>query len=148
MSPDAHDASTKAKVDTLASMPLFKGSTPEELRMVAEVSVEATLPAGSILTYEDQVGGLVYILLEGSAQVTVRGTPVVTLGRGDVVGEMSLIDQGPRSAQVRAVTEVRVLEIDSDDFRGLMEKAPDFVRSLLRALVSRLRDSDANIPRS
>ena len=54
------------------------------------------------------------------------------LGPGDVVGELSLIDGQVRSASVRAITDVRVLEIASDDFRTLVNTSPNFVRNLLR----------------
>ena len=65
------------------------------------------------------------------------------LGPGDVVGELSLIDGGPRSATVRARTDLAVLEIDRRDLTRLLKKAPSVMRKLLEALAGRLRDTDA-----
>jgi CRP-like cAMP-binding protein len=142
--PDA--ATTQRKMETLAALPLFESCTKEELSLLAEVTVEATLPAGSVLTYEDQVGGLLYVLLEGQAEVTVRGAHVVALGPGDVVGEMALIYHRPRTARVVATTDVHVLEVGDEDFKTLTVQAPDFVNSLLERIGSRLADAAAQLP--
>jgi CRP-like cAMP-binding protein len=142
--PDA--ATVQRKMEMLATLPLFESCTKDERSLLAEVTVEATLPAGSVLTYEGQVGGLLYVLLEGHADVIVRGAHVVTLGPGDVVGEMALIYHRPRSARVVATSDVRVLEVGDEDFKTLMARAPDFVSSLLEAVGSRLADEALQPP--
>jgi CRP-like cAMP-binding protein len=132
------DATTmQRKMEMLASLPLFHTYTKEELSLLAELTVEASLPAGSILTYENQVGGLLYVLLEGQAEVTAHGTHIATVGPGDVVGEMALIDQRPRTAEVVATTDVRVIEVGREDFKMLMDRAPDFAASLQQAVATR-----------
>lgn len=136
-------ATTQKKLEKLASLELFKTCTKEELALLTELTVEADLPAGSILTYEDQVGGLLYVLLDGQADVIIHGRNVVTLGPGDVIGEMALLDHRPRTAKVVAITNVRVLEINEDDFKTLLDRAPDFVEKLRDAVATRQREPDS-----
>lgn len=126
----------------LATLPLFEACTRRELDQIAEISVEARKPAGSVLTREAQAGGIAFVLLDGTAEVR-RGENVLgTLGPGDMVGELSLIDGRPRSATVHALSDLHVLEINSDDFGELLDKAPHFTRNLLRSLSLRIRDMD------
>jgi len=63
-----------------------------------------------------------------------------------VVGELSLIDGYPRSASVRAVTDVHVLEIPAEEFRGLVQQSPKLMINLLQALSRRIRDMDERWP--
>ena len=65
-----------------------------------------------------------------------------TLGPGDMAGELSLIDGRPRSANVAATTDVRVLQIASEDFESLLDHSPQFTKNLLRSLSHRIRDMD------
>lgn len=142
------------KVELLGRLPLFESCTKRELGKIASIMVEAGKPAGSYLTREGQDGGLMFILVDGQAEVvagddgssptkTADGARVIgRLQAGDVVGELSLIDGHARSASVRAVSDVRVLEIVSDDFYQLVQRSPSFVRSLLKALSLRVREMD------
>ena len=93
------------------------------------------------------VDGQAEVLAGGdeNASVSVAADGVKVIGRleaGDVVGELSLIDGQVRSASVRAVTDVRLLEIVSDDFNALVHRSPSFVFSLLKALSLRVREMD------
>jgi CRP/FNR family transcriptional regulator, cyclic AMP receptor protein len=135
------------KIEVLERLPLFENCTKRDLAQVAAITVEATRPAGTFLTYEGREGGLMFVILEGRAEVLagdVRTKPTVIgkLGEGDVVGELSLIDGKVRSATVRALTDVRLLQITSDDFRNLVDSSPKFVRNLLAALSVKVRQMD------
>jgi CRP/FNR family transcriptional regulator, cyclic AMP receptor protein len=105
--------------------------------------VEMERPAGTILTRAGRDGGLMFVILDGQAEVEKDRTVLGRLGPGDVIGELSLIDGKPRSANVRAVTDIRVLELAQNDFRSLVDASPKFVQSLLRALSLRIRDGDS-----
>lgn len=141
------------KVEVLGRLPLFESCTKRELGEIASIMVEAERAAGSYLTREGQDGGLMFVLVAGQAEVvagddgsapkSANGARVIgRLQAGDVIGELSLIDGHARSASVRAVSDVRVLEIASDDFYQLVERSPSFVRSLLKALSLRVREMD------
>ena len=131
-----------AKIDLLRRMELFSTCSQRELAQVAALTVQAHFDAGAVLTRQGVSGGLAFVIAKGRADVTRGGRRLATLGPGDVVGELSLIDGGPRSATVTAVSDVEVLEISGEDLQRLLRKAPSVVRKLLEALSIRLRQAD------
>jgi CRP/FNR family transcriptional regulator, cyclic AMP receptor protein len=131
------------KSELLAQMPLFSACSRRQLALVSSFTVPDELPAGTILTREGATGGIAYILASGTAEVLRGGRRLALLGPGDVVGELSLIDGKPRSATVKAVSDLEVLEIDARDLASLLRKAPEVTRNLLVALAGRLRETDA-----
>jgi CRP/FNR family cyclic AMP-dependent transcriptional regulator len=136
------------KIEVLASLPLFESCTKRELGDIASIMIEVERPAGTYLTREGQDGGLMFVVVDGRAEVLAhdgdRNHKVIgRLGSGDVVGELSLIDGRARSASVRSVTDVRLLEIVQDDFNRLVHRSPKFVRNLLRSLSLRVRQAEA-----
>ena len=130
------------KIELLGQMALFAACSKRQLGMVASLTVPAELPAGMILTRQGASGGLAYVIAWGRAEVLRSGKRLATLGPGDVVGEMSLIDGKPRSATVKALTDLQVLEIDGRDLRRLMKRAPSVVRKLMESMSERLREVD------
>ena len=134
------------KIAILSRLPLFETCTKRELASIASLTVDTERAAGTILTREGRDGGLMFVIVDGEAEVERDGRVINRLGPGDVIGELSLIDGLPRSANVRAVTDTRVLELARDDFRTLADGSPKFVRNLLRALSLRIRDMDERWP--
>ncbi len=139
----AKELSRSQRLELLANMPLFSACSQRELAQVASLTVLATMSSGSFLTRQGAAGGIAYVLASGSAEVVRDGKRLATLGPGDVIGELSLIDGQPRSATVKALTEIEVLELDARDLAKLMKKVPSVVRKLLDSLAARLRDVDA-----
>lgn len=137
------------KIELLAGLALFENCTRKELGQITSITVESERRAGTYLTREGQDGGLMFILVEGEADVISGAGPEgggKVIGRlhcGDVVGELSLIDGHVRSASVRAATDVRVLELTCDEFSRLIFDSPKFVRALLRSLSLRVREMEA-----
>jgi CRP/FNR family cyclic AMP-dependent transcriptional regulator len=130
------------KVEVLAKLPLFARCSRRELGHIADICVEEEKKAGSVLTHEGQDGGLAFVVLEGDAEVRQGRKALGTVGPGEVIGELALIDGRPRSASVHATTDLRVLEINSDDFSALLDKMPHFTRNLLVSLSLRIRQMD------
>ncbi len=130
------------KVELLVAIPLFSTLSQRELGQVATVTVPSQLPAGAVLTRQGQKGGLAYVIADGRAEVVRGNRRLATLGRGDVVGELSLIDGEPRSATVKAITPLEVLEISAGDLNRLLRKAPGVRRKFLEALSERVRQAD------
>lgn len=133
------------KVAILQSLPLFEAATKRELGAVAAVAVDTELPAGTVLTREGATGGLAYVVVDGTVVATRKGRAVGTLGPGSIVGELSLLDGGPRTATVTATDRVTVLELAAEDFRKVLDRSPAFAAGLLRALAGRLRETDRKI---
>jgi CRP/FNR family transcriptional regulator, cyclic AMP receptor protein len=130
------------KIELLAQMPLFSTCTQRELGQVATLTVPAEVQAGTVLTRQGASGGLAYVIAEGRAEVVRANRRLATLGPGDVVGELSLIDGEPRSATVKALTDLEVLEISAQDLNRLLRRAPSVRRKLLEALSERVRQAD------
>lgn len=114
----------------LRGVPIFDGLSDTELRRVAEICREATFAKGEALTTQGAGGSEMYIVRSGLLEVRVgqlgTGTlpphTVVNLGDGQVVGEMALLDYGPRSATVRCVTaKCHVLVIEREAFEALCQ---------------------------
>jgi len=131
------------KVELLGRLPLFSACSTRQLVQVAALTVPGELPAGTVLTRQGAAGGLAFVIASGRAEVTRAGKLLATLGPGDVVGELSLIDGEPRSATVVAVTDLEVLEIDGRDLHQLLRTVPSVLRKLLESMAGRLREMDA-----
>jgi CRP/FNR family cyclic AMP-dependent transcriptional regulator len=127
----------------LATVPLFAGASTKELRAVAKATVELTLEPGKEFVTQGEVGREAFIIVEGQAEVTRGGQTIATLGPGDCVGELALLDHGPRTATVTASTPVTVLVLGAREFAGLLDEVPTLNHKMLAALASRVRELDS-----
>ncbi|MEO7555785.1 MAG: cyclic nucleotide-binding domain-containing protein [Acidimicrobiales bacterium] len=125
--------------ERLAGIALFEGFSPAELHRVAELVEEADAQAGAVLTEQGKPGQECFVIVTGEASVDVGTHRVATLGPGDLVGEMALIDNQPRSATVRAVTPMRLLALDATRFRTLLDELPKANRAIMAKLSEKLR---------
>ena len=130
------------KMDLLGQMSLFSACTRRELGQVAALTVGTELRSGAVLTRQGVAGALAYVIASGHAEVTRNGRRLATVGPGAVVGELSLIDGEPRSATVRASTDLEVLEIAKRDLDKMLRRVPSVRRKLLESLAGRLRATD------
>lgn len=132
--------SKDAKVELLRGVSLFSACSDRELARIASLVDEIEVREGKILTREGQPGSEAFVVIEGQARVTVGNrAKVAPLGPGSAIGEMSLLDQGPRSATVTAETEMRLLVLDSRSFSALIAEIPSVARKVLRTMAERLR---------
>jgi CRP/FNR family cyclic AMP-dependent transcriptional regulator len=127
----------------LASVPLFSGATTKELRAIAKATVELTLDAGKQFVTQGDVGREAFIIVEGTADVTRSGRKIAELGPGDCVGELALLDHGPRTATVTAATPLTVLVLGPREFSGLLDEVPTLNHKILAALASKVRALDS-----
>lgn len=123
--------------------------SPALLRMLSEHGDVMRLKRGTILVREGDSGESLFVLLSGELVVFTRddrGREVIynQLKPGEVFGEM-LLDGGPRSASVRASTEVECLEVRSEDIRPFMRTYPEFTEALVVKLIGRLRHATQQI---
>ena len=91
-------------LDHLATVPLFSGATTKELRAVAKASTEMSIDEGKQFVTQGEIGREAFIIVDGRAEVSRGGQKVTSLGPGDCVGELALLDHGPRTASVTAAT--------------------------------------------
>ena len=135
-------ASKRAYLDHLRNVPLFSSCSTKELQTIAKATDELTVPAGHVLTDQGQMGREAFVIVDGSATVKRNGKKVATLGPGAVVGELSLLDHGPRTATVTTDSETTVLVIEQRHFLGVLESVPALARKLLATLAARVREFD------
>jgi CRP/FNR family transcriptional regulator, cyclic AMP receptor protein len=134
---------TKRIMDQLAGYPLFSRCSQKELRSLVGVGTAIEVDEGHVLTREGRRGVEFFVVLEGTATCTVRGTEVARFGPGDCFGEMGLLERQPRTATVVAATPMQVLVIDSREFGAMLSNAPSTTAQLLRTMSERLRAADA-----
>ncbi len=91
---------------------------------------------------EGEPGQECYVIAEGTAGVSIEGRPVASLGVGEMFGEMSLLDMGPRVATVTAESPVRLCVLNPREFGTLLE-VPSVGRKIVRELAARLRACEA-----
>lgn len=130
-------------LDHLASVPLFTGFTTNELRDVAKATVELTLDQGKEFVTQGEVGREAFIIVEGTADVLRGGTKIAQLGPGAVVGELALLDHGPRTASVVAATPITVLVLGPREFSGLLDEVPTLTHKILANLATKVRELDS-----
>ena len=131
------------KVDVLRKIPLFGALSQRQLALVAKHADEVSAEPGAVLAREGSLAHECFVILDGRAQVTMKGKTIATMEAGDIVGEMSLIDQKPRTATVIAKTPMVLLVIESRSFSTLLNDVPALQKKVLVTLCERLRSADA-----
>jgi len=129
-------------LDHLSSIAMFSACSKKELQAVARASDEIELPAGRILCEQGTIGREAFVIIEGNAEVRRNDKKVATLGAGTCVGELALLDHGPRTATVVAATDLKVLVLGAREFAGIVDEIPAIAHKILKALAARIRDLD------
>ncbi len=135
-------ASKKQHLDTLRTVSLFSGCSTKELEKVAKASDEIHMTAGTLIVDQGQTGREAFVVLEGDIEIKRNNRKVATLGPGAVVGELSLLDHGPRTATAVCATDCTLLVIDQRRFLGVLDSVPAITHKLLASLAARIRDLD------
>lgn len=123
----------------LEHVELFAGLEPAVRQAVAERMSEADFEPGELLVREGDAGTGLFLIVDGTADVIHDGHTIATLGPGEFVGELSVLDRRPRVANVIARTPIRSLALASWDLESLIREDPAIAMSLLRGLAGRLR---------
>ena len=129
-------------IDHMRKVPLFRGMRTSALETVADRASEITFDDGETVTREGEPGDTFYIVTDGRLHVSKHGTRVRDLGPGDFLGEISLVDGGPRTATVTADGPVEALVIRRADFLEMIEWDSAVRLGILTALTERIRQTD------
>jgi CRP/FNR family cyclic AMP-dependent transcriptional regulator len=135
-------ATRKAHLEHLRNVSLFAGCSTKELERIAKASDEITMPAGSLIVDQGQTGREAFIVLEGTVTVKRNGKKLGSYGAGTIIGELSLLDHGPRTATVTCDTDCDLLLLDQRHFMGVLDTVPAIAHKLLATLAGRIRDLD------
>ncbi|MDJ0769519.1 MAG: cyclic nucleotide-binding domain-containing protein [Ilumatobacter sp.] len=135
-------ASKSEQLEHLKNVPLFAGCSRRELHSVLKAGDEITMTKGTVIVDQGQMGREAFIILEGTVTVRRGNRKVTTLESGDVVGELSLLDHGPRTATAVCDDDCTLFVLDQRHFRAVLEDTPSIAFKLLGTLANRIRDLD------
>ena len=127
-----------ADVD-LSKLEFFEGFSEDELSKVRAMAEEVSAEAGAVLMEQGDVGQEAFVIVSGQAGVFVNGHRVAAIGPGSAVGEMALLDRHPRSATVKALTDLELLSFDTDRFQQLLQTMPKAATRVMAQLNEKLR---------
>ena len=134
--------------DTLARVELFSGLDKKELRTLAESCQERRYKTGTRIMSQGDTGVGLYVITSGKVRITHSSSldrpeeELATAGAGDVMGEMALLDDLPRSATITAVEDVTALVLPVWEFRTMLRSHPEIALKLLSVLSRRLRKAE------
>lgn len=141
--------SLNKEVEVLRDVPLFSKIDHTKLKLLAFTSENLIYQDGQFLFREGETGDAAYILLKGKVAViieTEKGpVEVAQLKRGDVVGEISILCDVPRTASVKAVESVQTLKVKQDTFKQLLTEFPAIAIEIMRELASRLNKTNMQL---
>jgi CRP/FNR family cyclic AMP-dependent transcriptional regulator len=121
---------------------LWSGLDRKDLKFIVKLSKERKYESGDAIVKRGEGGVGFYMILEGSVEVRSDGTILSKLGPGQFFGEMSVIDNQPRSADVVAVEPAKCLILSAWSFNALISEHPKIALKILQEFVRRLRSTD------
>ena len=139
-----------SNLDLIRRVPLFSMLTNEQARAVADGVVKRRYRRGELVVEQGKKSNALFIMLNGRARVLTadsRGREVIlaVLEAGDYVGEMSLIDDAPRSASVITLEPCEFMAVSKEAFKAMLVQSPEVTMAVMRGLVRRLREADKKI---
>ncbi len=129
-------------VEILSNIPLFAKINPTRLKLLAFTSERLAHPAGNELFHQDDYGDAAYVILEGEADILVdaprKALKIATLGKNDIIGEIAILCDVPRSATVVAHGDLDTLRLSREGFFHLVAEFPQVGVQVMRALAAKL----------
>lgn len=126
----------------LSKIPLFEGLSRRQLEQIGRWADEVDLPEGRRLLDQGRFAYEFFVIEEGEAEVRQDRRPIATLGPGDVVGEIALIEHARRTATVETLSPVRALVMSARDFGMMMDTVPKVAERIRDIERSRIGDND------
>ena len=137
------------EVEMLRKIPLFASIDPAKLKLLAFASDRKIYKDAQNLFKQGDAGDAAYVIVEGEANIIVESEGkelvVATLGENEIIGEISILCDVPRTATVRASGELETLKVKKEHFLGLISQVPDLGIEVMRELASRLTKTTAEL---
>lgn len=128
-----------SRLERLSTVPLFATCSKAELRRIAPLVDRLDIARGEVLCRQGAAGASeLFVIESGTARAEIDGTLVGDLGPGDTIGEMALLDRGPRSATVTATSDMIVYSLGAREFATVLTDVPAIGRRILEVLGERL----------
>ena len=128
------------RVAALRGVPLFAGLDERSLQAVAVLAQPVDAKAGDVLILEGEQGDSFYVIVDGTVRVEHGDRTVRSMTAGGFLGEIALVERGPRTATATCVTDCRLLELRRHEFERLLETMPDVARRIQAAIERRARE--------
>src|SRR3569833_1992946 len=136
-------------VDIIRQVPLFADLSDVQVAELGAASRRVAAPAGTLVIREGDRGDALLIILSGELEITKhdndREITLATRKAGEILGEMSLLEQWPRTASARATSDTDLLEVDSAAIRRVLEVDPKIATAILKTMAGRLRSTEASL---
>jgi len=126
--------------DALRAMPSLQRLSDKDIDALVADGVEVTHAEGTVIMKRGDMGVGFHLILSGSVDVVIDDKAVARLGAGEYFGEMGLLDNKPRTADVVVASDLRTLTVLSWAFRPMLERNKGLERMLLEGMSQRLRD--------
>ena len=144
--------SLEQEVELIRQFPIFSKIQPAKQKLLCFSSDRLTYEAGQVMFRAGDTGDACYIVIEGSIEISVdtpKGPLVVnTLGRNEIIGEIAIFGDVPRTATATALTRLEALRISKELFYSVIRENPDAALELIRILASRLANTTAQLSKS
>jgi CRP/FNR family transcriptional regulator, cyclic AMP receptor protein len=135
-------APTDTKLELLRRVPLFSGCKTTALQEIEKLADEIDVQDGYVLIREGTFGEQFFLIVDGHVRIERDGQTVRTLGPGEFVGEISLIDKGRTSATATTDGPAKLFVLAHREFNSLLDRAPGIRVEIMTAMASRLRQLD------
>ena len=131
------------KIELLRTVPLFAGLGNRELERISALADIIDLPGDRRLMRQGERGAEMFVLVTGTAHVERDGSSLGERGAGEVLGEIALLDGGPRTATVTLTVPSRLLVLARREFQALLDEFPEVRLQILETVAHRLRSLDS-----
>ena len=133
-------ASQDEKIEFLKTTDIFKYLNEETLGLLAKSCERVSLKPGEFLFLEGEDGDAMFMILSGELSIEKQNSVIAKRGKGDHLGEMALIESGPRSASAKAITQSNLLKISKEHFQDFFTSNPQLLMEVLKKISLRSRE--------
>ena len=144
-SHDTNSISELERVIVLKNTQLFAQTPENVLTSIVPIMREVGFDEGQTVFKKGEIGNCMYVIYAGEISIYDHDTQLAKFGKGDVFGELALLDAEPRSATAITKNDVLLFRIDQEDFFDLMEERNELLRSVLTILCQRIRNQNDKI---
>ena len=137
-----HGEENEAVIAMLEKNPLWAGLDRKDLKAIVKASEERKFETGDVILGKGEGGVGFYLIVDGSVEVKSDSDILAKLGPGQFFGEMAVLDNQPRSADVVAAEPSRCFIVSEWSFKALISENPKIALKMLQELVRRLRDAN------
>ncbi|MGQ0547950.1 MAG: cyclic nucleotide-binding domain-containing protein [Betaproteobacteria bacterium] len=140
------------EVELIRQFPIFSKIQPAMQKLLVFSSERLNYDAGQVMFNAGDMGDAAYIVIDGSIEISVPtpGGPIVVnkLGKNDIIGEIAIFGDVPRTATAKALTQVETLKISKELFTKVIRENPDAALELIRVLAARLANTTNQLSRT